>query len=171
MVDWGNVPAYFGGLALVLTLTVVQRDRREKVRDQANKVAAWVQRSRTENEPHRILIKNASDLPCTSLLIWSTVGYRNPSALRLSKTFGEDTDRGGKKPDYEHAVGPGETIVLLETSEDCAVRGLEFVDAAGRRWSRYGSQLVRLDTIAGRVFRRTRMTFWRIVIRLRRTWS
>ncbi|GAB3166213.1 hypothetical protein GCM10027258_89980 [Amycolatopsis stemonae] len=168
MVDWGSVPAYFGGLALVLTLTVIQRDRREKVRDQANKVAAWVQRSRDYQDPHRIVIKNASDLPCTSLRIWWTVGYRNPSALRLSKTFGADTDGGGKKPHYEHAVGPGETIVLLETREDCAVRRFEFVDAAGRRWLREGARLDRLGTVVERVLRLARRIFRRMATRLRR---
>jgi hypothetical protein len=57
---------------------------------------------------HRIVIKNASDLPVVDLCIWWTVGYRNPSWIR-SKTFGADTD-GRAKPRYEHAVGPDETI-------------------------------------------------------------
>ncbi|MFJ1761544.1 hypothetical protein ACIOD2_14580 [Amycolatopsis sp. NPDC088138] len=152
MIDWGSVPAYFGGIALVLTLIVLFRDRREKIRAQADRVAAWVQRGRADGELHRVVVKNAGDLPCTDLRIWWTVGYRTPAKLRFSKVFGADTD-GHRKPRYEHAVGPGETLVLLETAEDCAVRGLEFTDAAGRQWSRIDARLVRQGTLRRRVRR------------------
>jgi hypothetical protein len=60
MVDWGSVPAYFGGLALVLTIMVMLRDRQEKIRGQANQIAAWVERSYDDSEPHRVVVKNAS---------------------------------------------------------------------------------------------------------------
>jgi hypothetical protein len=162
MVDWGSVPAYFGGIALVLTLTVLVRDRRERVRAQADKIAAWVQRGREDNEPHRVVIRNAGDLPCTDLRIWWTVGYRTPAALRFSKTFGADTDGGGKKPRYEHAIGPGETVVLHETHEDCAVRAFAFTDAAGRQWLRRGARLTREGTFPGTLIARVRRTWLRL---------
>ena len=161
MVDWGNVPAYFGGLALVLTLTVILRDRREKVRAQVNRIAAWVQRGRVDGEPHRVVVKNASDLPCTDFRIWWTIGYRNPAKLRLSKVFGADTDRH-RKPKYEHAVGPGETLVLIETTEDCAVSGFVFTDAAGRRWSRKDARLTLQGTLRHRVPAQVRRTWQRL---------
>ena len=136
-----NIPAYFGGIALVLTLVVILRDRNERIRNQANRLAAWVERSKKDGETHKVLIKNASDLPCMDVGYWITEGYVQPSMLRLSKSFGADTDRR-RKPAYIHAVGPGETVVAYETTEDVAVRQLTFTDSAGRHWTRVGARLI-----------------------------
>lgn len=151
------VPSYLGILALAITGRNFLRDISERRTAQANKVAAWVQKSNTDNEPHRLVIKNANDLPCTNLCVWWTEGSRNPKKLRTSKTFGGDTD-WVRKPRYIHAIGPGETVVAHSTHEELAVRTLEFRDAAGRLWVRRGSQLTELSrpSLRGRidVFRR-----------------
>jgi hypothetical protein len=138
---WGNVPAYFGGIALVLTIVVILRDRNERIKHQADRLAAWVERSKKEGEAHKVLIKNASDLPCMDVGYWITEGYTQSSKLRLSKSFGADTDRR-RKAAYIHAVGPGETVIAYETTEDVAVRQITFTDAAGRHWTRVGARLM-----------------------------
>lgn len=139
---WGNVPAYFGGVALILTVIILFRDRNEKVRYQADRLAAWVERSKEDGKPHRVLIRNASDLPCMDISYSITEGYKNPSGIRFSKTFGADTN-WWRKPRYIHAIGPGETIVAYETTEDVAVRQISFTDSAGRHWKRTGTHLAR----------------------------
>lgn len=137
------IPSYLGILALVFTGVNFFRDRKERRTAQANKVAAWVQRSTSDDKPHTLVLKNANDLPCTNLCVWWTEGYKNPEALRTSKTFGADTDRS-RKPRYIHAVGPGETVIVHSTSQPLAVRTLEFRDAAGRLWVRRAGQLTEL---------------------------
>jgi hypothetical protein len=161
---WGNVPSYFGGIALILTVVILMRDRRERIRSQADHIAAWVQRSQDPKEAHRVVIKNASNLPCTRVTVWFTEGYRSPTKLRLSKTFGADTDRQ-RKPRYLHAVGPDETGVVYETLEDIAIRGVEFTDAAGRRWTRVDDKLKRTRRVR---LARTRRLMSRLHTRIRR---
>ncbi|MGY1762286.1 hypothetical protein ACI79G_15175 [Geodermatophilus sp. SYSU D00779] len=138
----GNPAVYVSAIAVLLTLWVIWRDYRLRVRGQADLLAAWVIRSRTSAEPHRVVVKNASNLPCTDVVVGITAGYRRKGVI-LSKTFGAMTD-GRVKPRYEHAVGPDETITVYETTEDVAVRSLSFVDAAGRRWVRRGAKLSRV---------------------------
>jgi hypothetical protein len=142
MVDWGSIPAYFGGLALFFSAWTLRRERTEKIRSQANQIAAWVQRSRDGIDPNRIVIRNASNLPCTDIMLRYTQGYvKKPNKLSiLSKTFGADTNHK-MKPIYVHAVGPSETLVVRETHEDIAVRGLWFTDASTREWARIGAKL------------------------------
>ena len=98
MAIWGNVPAYFGGIALILTLLIILRDRNEKIRHQADRLAAWVERAKEDGGSHKVLIRNASDLPCMNIGYWITEGYTQPSKLRFSKSFGANTDRR-RKPD------------------------------------------------------------------------
>jgi hypothetical protein len=164
---WGTVPSYFGGIALILTVVVILRDHGERVRGQANQVAAWVQRSSTEGVPHRVVVKNASDLPCTHVGIWITEGYRSPTKTIFSKAFGLDTDRE-RKPRYLHAVGPDETVVVYETKEDVAVRQMTLTDATGRHWVRVDGRLMRdrrtaVDRIS-QLLRRARNGLKRVVI-------
>jgi hypothetical protein len=153
---WSMIPSYLGILALVFTGVNYLRDRKERRTAQANKVAAWVQRSTSNDEPHTLFVKNANDLPCTNLCVWWTEGYKNPKALRLSKTFGADTDRR-RKPRYIHAIGPCETVIVHSTSEPLALRTLEFRDAAGRLWVRRAGQLTELT----RPSLKTRFRTWR----------
>jgi hypothetical protein len=120
---WTVLPAYLGILALAITGFNFFRDRKERRKAQADQIAAWVQRASQDGDKHKLIVKNASDLPCTHLVISRTEGYMNPSRLRFSKTFGADID-GKKKPLYRHAVGPGESLVVHETAEDLAVRSL-----------------------------------------------
>lgn len=162
---WSMIPSYLGILALVFIGVNFFRDRKERRTVHANKVAAWVQCSTSDDEPHTLVVKNANDLPCTNLCVWWTEGYKNPKAIHLSKTFGADTDRR-KKPRYIHAIGPGETVIVHSTSEPLAVRTLEFRDAAGRLWVRRAEQLTELTRPSLRAryrnWRRNRLTKRRI---------
>jgi hypothetical protein len=131
--DWGTVPGYIGGLALLLTVITIRNDRIEKRREQANKVAAWPLRD--ESGAWKIAMRNASDLPVTN----PSVGYnagRRPGRLLLSKAGpGADIKR---KPQYRRLIPPNETIyvdVRFDVDE-VLVTWFEFVDAAGRRWIR-----------------------------------
>ncbi|WP_204807163.1 hypothetical protein [Mycobacterium riyadhense] len=141
--DWGTVPAYFGGFALLVTAGTLWRDYRERARDQANKVAAWVKKG-LDGEDHQVLLKNASDLPCTAIAVAVTEGYKRQPKLSLSKMFGHSTDR--YRWYYIHAVGPDETLILRQTPIPVAVRHLEFTDAAGRKWARRENSLIRRRT-------------------------
>jgi hypothetical protein len=85
-----------------------------------------------------------------------TEGYKNPKALRFSKTFGADTN-WLRKPRYFHAIGPDESIVVYQTTEDIAVRFFSFSDAAGKRWVRRDGQL----TTPARPSLRYRFRLWR----------
>ncbi len=144
--DWGSVPAYFGGLALLATCYVIGRDRSEKMRVNAEKVAAWAVK---DEEGWRILVRNAGDLPCTRVIVWGNRGYRSrpdgTPRLSLSKFVGSEAD-GRMKPRYLTVIGPGETVTAVEVplaDGPLRVRSLDFRDAAGRDWERRDDNLAR----------------------------
>jgi hypothetical protein len=100
----GNPAVYVSTVAVLLTLWVIWRDYRLRVRGQADQLATWVVRARTPDEPHRVVVKNASNLPCTDVVVGITAGYRKKGVI-LSKTFGDMTD-GRVKPRYRARRGP-----------------------------------------------------------------
>jgi hypothetical protein len=61
--DWGNVPEYFSGLALLVAVATFSRARRDALRSQADKVAAWG--AEPEDGRPKIVLRNSSDLPVT----------------------------------------------------------------------------------------------------------
>src|SRR5712691_1022024 len=68
-IEWGNVPGYFGAIALILTIGTIQRDHRERSRVQASKIAVWAVPPKVEDEKIQfcVLLRNASDLPVTEV--------------------------------------------------------------------------------------------------------
>lgn len=154
------MPAYFGGIALMATIFILWRDRTEKIREQAQKVAGWVSK---DDSYYYISVRNASDLPCSRLTVLGNAGYHRDSEGRvrisLSKFEGDGVD-GHLKPGYFSVIGPGATI---ETHKVPSKRGpvrlrkIEFMDAAGRNWSREeGALRVRRPSRARAIFHRVR---------------
>jgi hypothetical protein len=70
--DWGNVPAWAGAVALLLAFRIFLRDRTSADRAQVDKVGVWWEIDRPlawNHEPRievirtRLLVRNGSDLP------------------------------------------------------------------------------------------------------------
>ncbi|MCU1697635.1 MAG: hypothetical protein JWR34_3698 [Mycobacterium sp.] len=139
--DWGTVPAYFGGFALIATAFTFWRDADERKREQANKIAAWVEVV-VDGRSRHVVIKNSSELPCKDIRIAVTQGFKNRTSLTLSKTDWNNTNRY-RKPLYLQAIGPEATVTTFTTEELMAIRSLEFTDAAGARWVRRDNGLAK----------------------------
>lgn len=65
--DWGTVPAWFGGISFLLALRIFAKDRRASDREQINQLGVWPD---TTSAPHSeecgryfLIVKNASNLP------------------------------------------------------------------------------------------------------------
>jgi hypothetical protein len=139
-VNWGTFPSYFGGIALLLTAWTMFQGQRADVREQANKVAAWVDR---QDGKTVLKMKNASDLPITSAYV--VPGYNERNALVLAKDDASATRKG--KPLYlPSGVGPDQTVVVRTYDEGTTVRVISFyfTDARGRRWKRIGGKLTKV---------------------------
>jgi hypothetical protein len=139
-VEWGDVPSYFGGLALLVTIGIVSRDRREKERLQADRVAAWATRN---DSGFQLFVRNASDLPVSRAAIYAAAGatgFDKDGSLVVSLSkFDSEGGVRNLKPRYVDVIGPGETTEVFAVDLDrgpLAVRSFEFVDAAGRSWRR-----------------------------------
>lgn len=57
--DWGNVPSYFGGFALIVAVISMRRDGRDRRRSQAEKMAAWTEK---REDSWEVILRNQSDL-------------------------------------------------------------------------------------------------------------
>jgi hypothetical protein len=140
-IDWGSVPAYFGGLALLLTIVTLQRDHKERRGAQASKVAAWaVPPSHADGETKfHIRLRNASELPVTSVRVVISV-ERTERKMRLRK------DQGPEGPlrnvfYYRNVLAPGATEDVREFSSPVEVKSLDFIDSSGRTWYRTKTRL------------------------------
>ncbi len=143
-IDWGSLPAYFGGLALVLTVMTLRRDRRDKHREQAARVAAWATTRQATGGPQHFIVqlRNGSDLPVTAIRL---VVASEKDEVRL-RTRKDRVPEGRHKhhfvyratfpPDTTEEVGGFEKPTPLE------VVSLEFVDSSGQRWLRTKDSLV-----------------------------
>ena len=145
-IEWGTFPSYFGGLALIFTVYLINRDKLEKRQEQATKIAAW---SELQGDVPVVLVRNASDLPCWNVTVTGAAGNkprkdaRQP--LRLSK-FDDDVS-WMFKPLRISAIGPGQTVAAAQFSERRRVVRVEnvfFTDAAGARWIRRRGNLERV---------------------------
>lgn len=158
--DWGNVPAYFGGLSLLLALRIFQRERTAKERSQVEQVGIWVsvRLSREHHFPSVFLtshIKNASNLPVTVHYIhyeiiteWSKrVGEETLHVTRGKRTSEVGVGVGlvppGSQEDHgegiglgvdDHSPGPGYEPDSPRPAR-AIIRYALVTDNAGRRWS------------------------------------
>lgn len=153
--DWGSVPAYFGGLALLLTVYTLVRDRSERRRKQASQVAAWAE-SRVSEDGRRyyITMRNASDLPVTDVRL-VVASEKTLVRLRIRK------DRVPEGPLKHHftyipTFPPDATQEVggFDKPTPIAVQSLEFSDSSGRRWLRSHGRL--RDISYHRAYRRLR---------------
>ena len=149
-VDWGNLPAYFGGLAFLATVGIIGRDHRERIREQANHLAAWVD---ADGEKQEVVVRNASDLPVFRIAVYLRGPAKSPR-ISLSK-YAADSATGYLKPQRRGSIGPGATVTL-KAYEIGPVRviGLDFTDAAGVQWERRGSKLRKASGLSWVRFRR-----------------
>lgn len=129
-VDWGDVPTWISAIttlgaliaAAVLIGVEVRRDRRgiqqAERQDQADKVAAWKQGSRSTRH---ILVRNGSQLPIYKVLVL-VVYSRGSKVLRVD------------------SVPPGDHPLTFPDSmpgdPDAVDLELYFTDTAGRAWLR-----------------------------------
>lgn len=165
--DWGNVPSYFGGLALIVAVITMGRDGRDRRRAQAEKVAGWAEK---RDDAWEVTLRNTSDLPVTRVVVWMNAGYRPASGVRLSKFAMPD---GHVKPCYEASLPPGTTICRTFPVErgPVAVISLEFIDCRGVGWKRTNQRLYRTNGAwikFKRIPYRIKVRYWRIRKRHRR---
>jgi hypothetical protein len=145
--DWGNIPAYFGGLALLIAIITLSRDHRDRRRSQAQKVAAWVEE---DEDGCKIVLRNKSELPVTKVLIGFNEGFKNPDAVRLGKPSRADRRR---KPKHIDVLPPDATVTIGPFKPGPVwVTSLEFIDSSGSWWIRTHTQL--------RPFGGSRIVFW-----------
>lgn len=95
--EWGTVPAWFGGLSLLLAFVLFFRDRRRDDREQIDKVAIWLTTAyepqffgadgkidRIEEVEYTLHTKNANDVPIDvhavafDIRTWWTVPQEHP---------------------------------------------------------------------------------------------
>lgn len=139
--DWGTVPAYFGGVALLLTAWTMFKGQRADIREQANQVAAWVER---DDDGKTVLkMKNASDLPITRARV--VPAYRERSGVSLLKDDAAAT-RQGKPCTLPSGVGPDQTVTVHTYDVGTTVRVVSFffTDARGKSWKRFNGKLTRV---------------------------
>lgn len=135
--DWGSFPAYFAGAALVIAVYSMGRDRRDRHRSQAVKVAAW-----TENheDGYTIFVRNKSDLPVTSVAVWFNEGFKDPSAIHFGKP--PRADRRRTHPERIDILPPDATVTMGPYKPGPVwVTSLQFSDSNGSLWTRTHTQL------------------------------
>lgn len=130
--SWAS--AILTGFAFLVTASIFARDRRDRVREQANAVYAW-QDKNTREGTVVISVTNASDMP-----IWD-VTVQPCQGTRALNTKPSQTGPGRLKPKqpgvWEWTI-PAVDVEKLERSPE-----LRFTDAADRSWIKVGSSLRR----------------------------
>jgi hypothetical protein len=146
---WGNVPEYFSGLALLVAVASFGRARRDALRSQADKVAAWG--AQADDGKPQIVLRNSSDLPVTALAIAYNAGFRPVTGVRLTKNPQPDWRR---KPIYHPVLPPGTINLNLPEGMPgpVLVTNLEFTDSHSVTWIRTETGL--------RPARRGNLAFW-----------
>jgi hypothetical protein len=154
--DWGNVPEYFSGLALVLAVITFNRTHQEQQRSQAEKVAAW---GVGDIGHYKIIVRNQSDLPVTSLTISFNAGFVPKKGLTLNKYPRPDRYA---KPRHLDTLSPGTIEILLpeSTAGPVLVTALRFRDSRGVIWIRGETGLQR--GTRGRITFEIRKRTWKL---------
>ncbi|WP_405827360.1 hypothetical protein [Streptomyces sp. NBC_00105] len=134
--DWGTVPAWVSGVgssaALMATAHIIRRDRRDKERLDANRVACWVEwpsldeaQLRGEREATAyVQVKNASDRPVfdVQVLLWSgrsrKPGKPHLIVAVLKATDGE-SEAGRELPYVADAAVPAAAAVAFRDADGC----------------------------------------------------
>jgi len=167
--------------AVLLSITVLNRDRKARREHQARLVSGWaaeVSPLRTETETGvqitnrtgrsvRVVVRNASDAPIYDFYAWVRHNYA--------------PDAGGMGSHHLHLVPPGESEVWVDWVEipESGLAGKPFVDLTfkdeyGRRWQRLNDGGLASDRISpeGRMHRvrwvPRRVLQWRLALQYRR---
>lgn len=123
--DWGNVPAWVGsvlsGFSVLLAMTIIWRDRRQRLRSQAEKLVVWEERSKSENLI--IHLRNTSEVPVFRLLLVEGK-CREQTVSRF---------RSAHEPDELEPRGAVSKKVLTSGSKRLRVR---FTGPDGKVWER-----------------------------------
>jgi hypothetical protein len=167
--DWGDFPTWLTAvgtlLAFAIALLIYWQAARDRRREQARRVSAWVPGGITlipagwtgpglpGGPTSSPTPPGLSDGPTNGPRVQFLLRVLNGSDELISDVRVElvspTGDRLGIPPTGWTDVGPGQEIEITTTwSDDGRVRGevrlaLEFTDAAGRRWMRLGGSLHR----------------------------
>jgi hypothetical protein len=141
---WQVAPVWLGAvgtiLAFLVTYLLFRRGSRDREREQASQVYAWLERDPDE-EPlagrapaQRLNVRNGSPLPVYNVDVFPRVA-------------GSAVDAGGMPTPSTLLPGGSKQVPWRPTAEQYPARDeqplLRFDDAAGRRWERIGDDLHR----------------------------
>jgi hypothetical protein len=177
MADWIVAVSAAGAFvaavsAAVIAWGVAKRDRADRQRDQASKVAAWVARQQPEDsgQPIRLggyagVCFNASLLPVYD----AVVTYE----LRAPHDFVEIDEplRLGLLPPGEQTVGLPDSLIQRreELGDEWAMRlGISFTDAANHRWTRGTDGILKEAPLEYPDMSRLQRAWWRLTNRVPR---
>jgi hypothetical protein len=151
--DWGNVPAWFGATitsgSLLVAANSYRRSVRDKEREQASKVAAWVGKiDEVGVSQHLLRLRNSSDSPVFDV----TVKFDDDNELYFAE-LPPETTTSHALPDSMPASGPPivrefsvsvSTILLpIEVTRETVLNSpgpdVRFRDSLGRWWLRSGT--------------------------------
>jgi hypothetical protein len=133
--QWGNVPAGAGalltGISLLIAANVYGRSVREAKRNQADRVAAWLEGLDTAKGTVELKIRNASSLPIYKVIVETPDLHRLRNYSRAVIPPGHTDTRADS---YMNIA-----LVQLLKSEEMypdTQPSILFRDAAGRCWKR-----------------------------------
>jgi hypothetical protein len=167
--DWGNVPNWFGATitsgSLMVAATSYRRSVRDKEREQAAKIAAWVSAVKVDGTEHGIIsVRNSSDGPVFVLRV-SIVGIPvvDVPELPQNETIAKELELWpilSPQPQTASLIGIRVPIgpVPFELAVDFTlertpittgtlvhvVESMQFRDSVGRVWLRKASKLKRV---------------------------
>lgn len=125
-VDWGNVPAWVGsllsGLSVILAISIIWRDRMQRIRSQAAKVVIWEERN--ESGSSILYLRNTSDMPIFRLRLLIETKNRGKITSRLLSAY-----------DADEVDPQGSVSTKIDARDSSAVR-VRFTGADNSVWER-----------------------------------
>jgi len=138
----GTYPAWLSaaltGLAFLITATIFHRDRRDRIRDQAQLVYAW--EDRDVEADGSLLVKasvvNKSEAPIWDVQILPRKHGKEFHAASVTRV-GDVAIKPGESADWTWRIGPADASAMDRQPL------LVFTDAANRSWRKVGSRLAK----------------------------
>lgn len=137
-VDWGNVPAYFSGGALLYAALTYRSSVKTKVAEQAGKISVWVD---WNGQPPpggdwKVWVKNASETSVSDVAVGIVQEAGLKKGRRSDDWLGEPQGKTCEHVSKYPFLGPGAERVIFESIKGAPVTAvsLSFRDSAGRTW-------------------------------------